>query len=297
MTSALLALLGLVLAGPAPALLGRARWPSRAPRAGVVLWQSLALAAVLAIVGTGVSATLWLVHVDDPSRWQLAAHTALMCLTLVVLVRLTWSSTRVARATRARRRRHRELVDMLGDRSGIEPGLRILAAPTPMAYCLPGVRNNRVVLSRGAMRQLDQSEVAAVLAHEHAHVRARHDLVLESFAALHAAFPRGTRSEVPLRQSRLLVELLADDAARARTGAVPLARALVTLAGQSPPAAALAAGADASTTRLRLERLAAPRGSRWREAVCAYAVAATILIGPTVLVGVPLLAQTWDTLR
>jgi hypothetical protein len=296
-TAAVLAVLGLVLAGPAPALLGRARWPLRAPRAGVVLWQALALAAVLAIVGTGVAASLWLVQVDDPSWWRLAAHTALMTLTLVVLVRLAWSAARVARATRTRRRRHRELVDMLGGRSGLEPGLRILAAPTPMAYCLPGVRNNRVVLSEGAMRQLDRAEVAAVLAHEHAHVRARHDLVLESFAALHAAFPRGTRSEMPLRQSRLLVELLADDAARARTGAVPLARALVALAGQTPPAAALAAGADASTTRLRLERLAAPRGGRWWEAVCGYAAAAAILVGPTVLIGMPLLGQVWDTLR
>jgi Zn-dependent protease with chaperone function len=186
---------------------------------------------------------------------------------------------------------------MLGHRSGLEPGLRILAAPTPMAYCLPGVRNNRVVLSQGAMHQLDQSEVAAVLAHEHAHVRARHDLVLESFAALHAAFPRGTRSEVPLQQSRLLVELLADDAARARTGAVPLARALVALAGQTPPDAALAAGADASTIRVRLERLAAPRGGRWREAACAYTVAAAILIGPTVLAGIPLLTEVWGTVR
>jgi beta-lactamase regulating signal transducer with metallopeptidase domain len=296
-TTALLALLGLVLAGPAPALISRARWPLRAPRAGIVLWQAMALAAVLAIVGAGVSSSLWLIRVDDPGGWRLVAHSALMLLTLVVLVRLAWSAVRVGRATRARRRRLRELVDMLADRSGIEPQLRILAAPTPMAYCLPGVRNKRVVVSQGAMSQLDSAEVAAVLAHEHAHVRARHDLVLESFAALHAAFPRGPRSELPLRQSQLLVELLADDAARARTGAVPLARALVALAGQTPPAAALAASSDASTTRLRLERLAAPRRGRWRAAACAYATAAAILLGPTIFVGIPLLTEMWDTLR
>jgi Zn-dependent protease with chaperone function len=296
-TPALLALLGLTLAGPAPALLGRATWPMRAPRAGIVLWQALAVAAVLAIVGTGVSTALWLVRVEDPGWWRVLAHTVLMTLAAVVVIRLVWSAARVARATRARRRRHRELVDMLGDRSGTEPALRILAAPAPMAYCLPGVRNTRVVLSQGAMSRLQPSEVAAVLAHEHAHVRARHDLVLESFAALHAAFPRGTRSEVPLRQSQLLVELLADDSARARAGAMPLARALVALAGQRPPAAALAASADASTTRLRLERLATPRGERWREAVCAYAAAAALLVVPTVLIGVPLLTELWTAVR
>jgi len=295
-TPALLALLGLILAGPAPALLGRATWPTRAPRAGIVLWQSLALAAVLAIVGTGVSTALWLIRVEDPRLWRVLAHALLMTLAVVVVVRLAWSSARVARATRARRRRHRELVDMLGDRSGAEPALRILAAPTPMAYCLPGVRKTRVVLSKGAMSQLEPTEVAAVLAHEHAHTRARHDLVLESFAALHAAFPRGTRSEVPLRQSQILVELLADDSARARTGAMPLARALVALAGQRPPAVALAVGADASTTRLRLERLATPRGERWREAACAYAAAAVILVVPTMLAGIPMLTEMWTAL-
>ena len=297
MTPALLALLGLILAGPAPALLGRATWPIRAPRAGIVLWQAMALAAVLAIVGTGVSTALWLVQAEDPALWRVLAHTALMTMAAVVVVRLIWSTARVARATRARRRRHRELVDMLGHRSGIEPALRILAAPTPMAYCLPAVRKTRVVLSQGAMSQLGPAEVAAVLAHEHAHARARHDLVLESFAALHAAFPRGTRSEVPLRQSQLLVELLADDAARGRAGVMPLARALVALAGQQPPAAALAAGADASTTRLRLERLATPRGERWRVAACAYAAAAAILIVPTILAGVPMLTEMWTALR
>ncbi len=297
MTPALLALLGLILAGPAPALLGRATWPIRAPRAGIVLWQALALAAVLAIAGTGVSTALWLVKAEDPALWRMLLHSLLMTMAAVVVVRLIWSAARGARATRARRRRHRELVDMLGGRSGAEPALRILAARTPMAYCLPGVRNTRVVLSQGAMSQLRPAEVAAVLAHEHAHARARHDLVLESFAALHAAFPRGTRSEVPLRQSQLLVELLADDSARGRAGAMPLARALVALAGQRPPAAALAAGADASTTRLRLERLATPRGERWREAACAYAAAAAILAVPTILAGVPMLTEMWAALQ
>ena len=36
-------LLALVLVGPVPALLARASWPMRAPRAAVVLWQSIAV--------------------------------------------------------------------------------------------------------------------------------------------------------------------------------------------------------------------------------------------------------------
>ena len=42
----------ILLAGPVPALLSRAAWPLRAPRAAIVLWQSIAVAAVLsAFVG------------------------------------------------------------------------------------------------------------------------------------------------------------------------------------------------------------------------------------------------------
>ena len=40
-------LVALVLVGPVPAMLARATWPMRAPRAAIVLWQSIALAAVL----------------------------------------------------------------------------------------------------------------------------------------------------------------------------------------------------------------------------------------------------------
>ena len=40
-TSVLLAILALVLTGPAPALLARSSWPYRVPRAAVILWQAL----------------------------------------------------------------------------------------------------------------------------------------------------------------------------------------------------------------------------------------------------------------
>src|SRR4029453_6771691 len=54
-TPVLLAALALVLTGPAPALLARSNWPYRVPRAAVILWQSIALAAVLAALGAGIA--------------------------------------------------------------------------------------------------------------------------------------------------------------------------------------------------------------------------------------------------
>ena len=91
-------------------------------------------------------------------------------------------------------------------------GLRILDVAQPLAYCLPGVRS-RVVVSEGTLTALSDTEIAAILSHEHAHLRARHDLVLEMFTAVHAAFPRFVRSANALDAVRLLIELLADDAA------------------------------------------------------------------------------------
>ena len=48
-------LLALALVGPVPALLARASWPMRAPRAAVVLWQAVAVAAVLSAFSAGLA--------------------------------------------------------------------------------------------------------------------------------------------------------------------------------------------------------------------------------------------------
>ncbi|MDM2116374.1 M56 family peptidase, partial [Mycobacteroides abscessus] len=44
MSALAFAILALLLTGPVPALLARARWPYRAPRAAMVLWQAIAVA-------------------------------------------------------------------------------------------------------------------------------------------------------------------------------------------------------------------------------------------------------------
>ncbi|MDX6283228.1 MAG: hypothetical protein QOH03_4299, partial [Kribbellaceae bacterium] len=241
-----LAALALVLTGPVPAFMARASWPYRIPRAAVVLWQAIALAAVLAAFGAGIALSYSTAGEPgeprfDPSSPRDLAAALVLALTALVGIRLLWAVGRVAVGTRARRKRHRDLVDVLATPDGLIPGLRVLAEETPLAYCLPALRGARVVVSVGALDRLDDSELRAVLAHEQAHLRARHDLVLEAFTALHMAFPRFVRSDVALDQARTLVELLADDDARRRNGPLPLARALVALAGSPAPEAGLAA--------------------------------------------------------
>ena len=50
-TSYLLAVLAIVLAWPVPILLSRAQWPARSPFTAMLLWQAIALAGGLSMIG------------------------------------------------------------------------------------------------------------------------------------------------------------------------------------------------------------------------------------------------------
>ncbi|BBZ60417.1 M56 family metallopeptidase [Mycolicibacterium monacense] len=302
-------LVALLLVGPVPALLARASWPMRAPRAAVVLWQSIALAGVLSAFSAGIAIASRLFVPGPDGRptatitseievlgWPLwLLYVVVFALTLLIGVRLIVSVLQVAVATRRRRAHHRMMVDLLGVSRDSVPtdvrrqatGLRVLDVKQPLAYCLPGVRS-RVVLSDGALKTMTRDEIAAILTHERAHLRARHDLVLEMFTAVHAAFPRFVRSASALDAVRLLVELLADDAAVRTAGPTPLARALVACAAGRAPSGALAAGGPSTVIRVR--RLGGLPNSLAIAAV-AYLAAAVVLVGPTVAVAVPWLTE------
>ena len=294
-------LLAIALAGPIPALLARASWPMRAPRAAIVLWQAVAAAAVLSAFSAGLAlaSRLFLPGPDgrptssiageiDVLGWPLwLCSVGVLALTLLIGARLIMSVMQVAIGTRRRRAHHRMMVDLLGERHHELVGTRILQVAEPLAYCLPGMRS-RVVLSEGTLRTLEESELAAIVRHERAHLRARHDLVLEFFIAVHTAFPRFVRSGSALNAVRLLVELLADDAAVRAVGPTPVARALVACAAAPTPAGAMAAGGP--TTVMRVRRLSGPPNSR-ALSLAAYLGAAAVLVVPTVAVVVPWLTE------
>ena len=292
-------IVALVLSGPVPAMLARATWPTRAPRAAIVLWQSIALAAVLSAFSAGIAIVSRLFVPGTDGRptatitseievlgWPLwTVYVIVFAVTLVIGARLTFAVVQVAVATRRRRAHHRMVVDLVGKSQGNH--LRILDVAQPLAYCLPGVRS-RVVVSEGALNALADNEMAAILSHERAHLRARHDLVLEMFTAVHAAFPRFVRSAHALHAVRLLIELLADDAAVRAAGPTPLARALVACAAGHTPSGALAAGGP--TTVLRVRRLSGRPNSRVL-AAGAYLAAAAVLVVPTAALAVPWLTE------
>jgi hypothetical protein len=286
-----LGILAVILVGPGSIWVGNWRFLHRVPRPAVALWQAGSVAALLSVVGAGLALSLGLLHNPAPSVAEVIVYSMILIFTAIVVGRLIWSLVTVVRTSGLRRARHRRAVDLLDQVSrraelAGPPGLRVMSEPIPVAYCLPAVRHSRVVVSDGALRTLASDEVAAVLAHEAAHVRARHDLVLDTFTALHRAFPIAVRSEIPLNEARLLVELLADDAARRRTGAVPLARALVAMAAAPVPGFAMGVSYG---TAVRVSRLAEDVRKHRLLSTGIYLLALGLMALPVVIIGAPLL--------
>ena len=214
-----------------------------------------------------------------------------LAITLIIGVRLFYTTIRVGVRTRARRPRTgtsstSSTGATIHRRIPCSPGCPHDRRRHSLAYCLPGLRQ-RVVISEGVVARLSEDELRAVLAHERAHLRARHDLVLEAFIALHEAFPRFVRSKSALGAVELLVEALADDQAVAATTPPPRPGAR-RLRRCGRAAGAMAVGGP--TTLTRVHRLRDPRSPRWVSAA-AYTTAAAILVVPTLAVAIPWLTE------
>ena len=293
MTALLLGALGLTLSLVVPGILADARWPDRAPLTAVLLWQAITLTSVLCALGVVLAAPEELTRAagtDHPATASALLFSLAVAATIVI--RLLISLGKVSYHARTRRARHRMLVDLL-DRAerhrefgGTQ--LRVLDGGLPLAYCVPG-RSPRVVLSDAVLHVLDREQVDAVLAHEQAHLRQRHELVMESFTAFYQAVPQPLRSRAPLDAVHLLLEMAADDVARRRIGPEPLRAALARLCDAVPLAGDGASPAEDSRGR-RMGRLAGPDPASRAAAVLGTIAAVGLLVLPTVIMVVPWLS-------
>ncbi|WP_163505914.1 M56 family metallopeptidase [Fodinicola acaciae] len=296
MASAILHNLAVVLACVAVAgPLARAEWVTRAPRLAVVLWQLVLMAALLSVpaslLGVGLAGHPGSLVVrvwrwcaggyPDLPMWRTVFVAAGLLVLAVIAIAVLVGHVRVALA----RRRHRMLLDLVG-RS--DPGCRgavVLDHPTLAAYCLPGQRPT-VVVTAGALRGLRGDELAAVLAHERAHLVERHDLVVLMFTVF-AGLVRIRRLAVMRDAVALLMELCADDRAARQHGRHVLAAALLRFAGVAPmrpPGALAAAGADVLVRVRRLRSLPPP---------LPMAVRVAIVSGGLLLFATPLSLALW----
>ncbi len=161
----------------------------------------------------------------------------------------------------------------------------VLDHPLPIAYCLP-VGERPIVVSSGTLACLDEPQLAAVLAHERAHLRGRHRLILTLVDAFGGVLPWSATFTQARTVLPALLEHAADDAAAGRFGHATVAQALRRLAVLPSPAGSLSAApprSDALAVRLdRLESGPCAVGGRrlaWASAAASAVLPFAILAG------------------
>lgn len=309
-TSWFLAALAVVLAWPVPVFLSRAKWPPRAPFAAMVLWQSIALAGGLSMIGAMLCYGLVTLGDNLPSGLQgllrvflgqesldtlgvlhafALSAAALLSAHLVFTLWLTYF--RIQR----QRNRHRDLLHLLSSPSHDRPDTLVIDHQAPVAYCLPGGSRSVTVLSEGLLRLLSPDELRAVLVHEKTHLAQHHHLLLWAFAAWRSALPWLPTSKLAQQSVSSLIEIMADDVALRSVDKPTLVTAIALVASGSAqlPADTLLADNAAqidtpTTTSARLGKLLAtvPALGAGIQA-CIMAGALLLLAIPTALLLVP----------
>jgi Zn-dependent protease with chaperone function len=265
--------LAVLVAGP-PLLRALTRY-GHAPRFGVAAWLTAIGTVVLTwLVAAGI------VVIEVAGHWNYPRILAASCLarlrgvvtvvsesagmapqvTLGAIVAAAalmaaLVSGRLARTIsgmRVRAHDHAEAVRLVGHHTD-DPDVVIVEATEPAAYCVSG-RPSAIVVTSAAVAALNDHELAAVLAHERAHLTGHHSLAVTTVRGLAAVFPKLTLMREGATQVSRLLEMC-DDASARRHGSAPLLSGLITLC-RAAPAGALAA-ADVAVLA-RAERLAVP---------------------------------------
>ncbi|QJY47879.1 M56 family metallopeptidase [Pseudonocardia broussonetiae] len=289
---------GIVVAVLAPRVLAHRRHLDRAPTLGVTVW----LAAFVGVLVAWVAAVLLVAadvllspdvrHVVDRCvasfcAAALGAHGTvgqwLAVGSAVVLVAGTvgtaFGLSRALLRFRARTHRHADAARLLG-RHDDALGAVILDVPERVVYAIAG-RPPTIVLSRPALRALDENQLAVVLAHERAHLTGRHHLVRGLSSALARVMPRIPLFTAGHRELARLVEMCADDAAIRGRDARHLVSALLALtAPVSIPGSALAAAATGVIRRAERLMSCPSRGALLWTRVLLTAGSVALLAGP-----------------
>jgi len=289
--TAAFALLGYAIAAAwcAPALLAPLTSSDASVRPALAAWLS-AMAGVLISVTLGTALIAAAATQDLPSLARVlcrgvagtactpqmyrsalysAGVTILAAGVTVAALAALWRYGRRARRAVTKTRLHAQAA-LLAGRELAGTGAVVLDDPRPFAYCVAG-RPAAIVVTSGALAVLDEPQLAAVLAHERAHLAGHHHLLATVTRGLAAAFPG-----VPLfirgrDEAARLSEMAADDTAARSAGRRTLIAALLSIAtGAAIPGASVPFAAPVAQGRLaaagyavpaRVERLLRPPGS------------------------------------
>jgi hypothetical protein len=258
------------------------------PAAACLLWAAALGLRALLVVGT-VAAALALLHPAHLfaafAQWpcepkhRIAGHAAATLGGLALSLSLLYALARIVQAAAAVRRLIRHPL-------GAGPEGTLIVGGGGIVLAAAGLWRPRLLVSAGALTQLDDAELRAAIAHEQAHIRRGHRWALlfaEVCRALGRPLP-GTRHAG--RELRLHIERDADrSAARGRPERLALASALVKAASGSAAQAgiSLLGGGDGVVARVR-ELLDAEDGLRSERRLRGAAVLVALLAVAVALV-------------
>jgi Zn-dependent protease with chaperone function len=303
MISAILLVFAVVAGSAGGGLLARARWTTRAPALGILAWQCLTWSVITSLLLAGAGLALPQLPAGDTIAEFFHACTVALrdhysapgggllailggTTSLVLVGRLVFYLGSQWRAARRARTAHADLLACVGTP---ENGVVLVEHASPAVYCFPG-RPATIVVTTAARDALSSTQMSQVLAHERAHLRARHHLALLAARAIAATLGSHLGSGLALEKLEELVEMHADDAADPRARH-ELAQALVLLAGGGAPTVALAAAMSCSVARVhRLAAPSVPVSYRSRSVIVLTLV--LLVAAPPVILSSPLLADT-----
>lgn len=278
-----LLLYAIVLTWGGPPLLNRITNRGTSPRLGVAVW----LAAIVGALGAwmvavtvlvveafhsgGVAVTFCLEalgyagQVGTPPRLGAPASAVIATIGIALTAAAGRGILRRIQRSQCSSNQHAQAARIIG-RPTKRPGVLVVESCEPVAYCVAG-HPRTIVVTSAVLERLSETQLAAVLAHEHAHITGRHHQLLMVLRAVASCLPRLPLFVHGAAATARLLEMCADDAAVREFGSRPLLGGLMTLAARPAPATAL--GAADTAVLARATRLARPpaRLARWRQHV------------------------------
>jgi Zn-dependent protease with chaperone function len=282
-----------------------------APRLGVAVWLLAIVSVLAAWLGAAVLSVVQLVDSWDHlgrvltgcmsglrvvalGGYGSALQVGLLSLAALSLAALGLLAARVGlalRRTRLRTRAHALTARIAAGDAPLGPGgALVIDSAEPAVYCLAG-RPRTVVITKAALTALDDVQLAAVLAHEQAHLRGRHHHLLALTRALGGILSGPRLFVVGAAEIARLLEMCADDAAARRHGRDTVADALLALvlpgggASRAPSVALSAAGVGVAA---RVERLLFPPDPT-RARIALTLTLAAGLLSPLIVTGLTVL--------
>lgn len=235
-----------------PPILTRLTAHGSVPALGVAVWLTALVAVLGAWAGAAVASAVQVAHIWDlpmahlfddcvvamrataDGRHGVPAQIVALASTLILTGFVAGRGVRVVRSVlRARTTSadHARSASIIGRRlTGAEGNAVIIDAPQKAAYCVAG-RPGAVVVTSAAVAALDRPQLAAVLAHEDAHLAGRHHLIRACTRALAAALPRIRLFAMADDRVAHLLEMCADDRAAGRHSRPTILTALLALSG------------------------------------------------------------------